>query len=199
MDDTTLRPEGRPAGQRLAGLLAEARQRLIQTGTRNRLVHTARFAKRGKSIDIVDERSDDVFRILLSEGKRMRFDHDPTDDESADEGEPLLIAAPALSRGEERFTDNLLQTRLGQDKLQKKLLGLAREAKTLEEEQGINALYLALGFLRWYEDEKSEILREAPLVLMPVNLRRNERTSTYDLLASGEDIVTNESRKRIVF
>lgn len=49
---------------------------MIQTGTRNRLIHTARFAKRGKSIDIIDERSDDVFRILVTDSKRMRFDHE---------------------------------------------------------------------------------------------------------------------------
>jgi hypothetical protein len=45
--------------------LADARQRLIQTGTRNRLIHTSRFAKQGKAIDIVDERSTDTFRILV--------------------------------------------------------------------------------------------------------------------------------------
>jgi very-short-patch-repair endonuclease len=188
--------ESAPLNFRLAAYLKQARGRLIQTGTRNRLVHTARFAKRGKSIDIVDERSDDVFYILVTNRKRMRFDHDPTEVEQAEEGEPLLIAAPGRERGEERFTDNLLQTKFGQDKLQKKLLGLAREAKTLEEEQGINALYLALGFLRWFEDEKSEVLREAPLILVPVSLRRNDRSSTYELETRGDDITTNEPLKR---
>jgi very-short-patch-repair endonuclease len=179
---------------RLADYLKQVRDRLIQTGTRNRLVHTARFVKRGKSIDIVQERSNDVFRTLVIEGTRMRFDHDPTDAERIDEGEPVL-AAPSRMKGEERFTDNLLQTTFGQDKLQKKLLGLAREAKTLEEEQGINALYLALGFLRWFEDENSEVVREAPLILIPVSLHRNDRTSTYELEARGEDITTNEPLK----
>ncbi|MGN6550068.1 MAG: DUF4011 domain-containing protein [Pararhizobium sp.] len=178
----------------LARHLKQARDRLIQTGTRNRLVHTARFVKRGKAIDVVDERSDDVFRILVRAGTRMRFDHDPSAEEEAEEGEPQLFPA-GRQRGEERFTDTLLQTRFGQDKLQKKLLGLAREAKTLEEEQGINALYLALGFLRWFEDEKSEIERHAPLVLVPVSLRRNERTSAYEIEFRGEDIATNEPLK----
>ncbi|PAQ08256.1 MULTISPECIES: DUF4011 domain-containing protein [Mesorhizobium] len=65
-----------PVNHRLTKYLKQARDRLIQTGTRNRLIHTARFAKRGKSIDIIDERSDDVFRILVTDSKRMRFDHE---------------------------------------------------------------------------------------------------------------------------
>ena len=39
---------------------------------------------------------------------------------------------------ESRFTDRLLDTPLRVDALQKRLLQLARDAKTAEEEQGIN-------------------------------------------------------------
>jgi hypothetical protein len=78
--------------------LADARQRLIQTGTRNRLVHTARFARQGKALDIVDERSDDAFRILVRDGRRMRFGHDPRVRETAMDDEPLLLP-PAERRG----------------------------------------------------------------------------------------------------
>jgi hypothetical protein len=175
--------------------LAEARQRLIQTGTRNRLIHTARFARRGKAIDIVDERSRDAFRILVRDGRRMRFGHDPTAREAVSEDEPLLLPSPSAEADDARYTDLTLQTRFGQDRLQKKLLAMAREARTLEEEQGINALYIAMGFLRWYEDPKSETLREAPLVLVPVALKRNDRTSTYEVEFRGEDIATNEPLK----
>ena len=174
--------------------LAEARQRLVQTGTRNRLVHAARFSKQSKAIDIVEERTEDVFRILLTDGRRMRFGHDPSVQETTEGGEPTLLPA-SMVLNEGRFSDLTLQTRLGQERLQKKLLGLAREARTLEEEQGINALYLAMGFLTWFEDEKSEIARTAPLILLPVSLRRNERTSTYEIEARGEDITTNEPLK----
>jgi hypothetical protein len=175
----------------LASHLLDARNRLIQTGTRNRLVHAARFAKRGKAIDIVDERTEDCFHILVRNGRRMRFAPDANARDTADADEPLLLAAPRKA-AEARYTDLVLQTQFGPDRLAKKLLGLAREARTLEEEQGINALYLAFGFLRWYEDEKSEIVREAPLVLVPVSLERNDRTSSYELEARDEEIATNE-------
>ncbi|KQM62802.1 DNA helicase [Sphingomonas sp. Leaf17] len=91
----------------------------------------------------------------------------------------------------ERQADLLLETRLGPDALARKLLGIAREARTAEEEQGINILYLALGFLTWFEDKTSRVAREAPLVLLPVELVRNARTSTYDLRLRDEDLITN--------
>ncbi|MCC2097653.1 MAG: DUF4011 domain-containing protein, partial [Hyphomicrobiales bacterium] len=92
---------------------------------------------------------------------------------------------------EERYTDDRLETRLGPDGLQKRLLKMFRDAKTAEEEQGINILYLALGFLKWFEDTNSSVEREAPLILLPVDLIRNKRTSTYDIVMRDDEIVTN--------
>ena len=90
-----------------------------------------------------------------------------------------------------RHTDRYLETPLGPDGLQKRLLRLARDAKTAEEEQGINILYLVLGFLSWFEDSSSTIQREAPLVLLPVELVRDNRRSTYDIRCRDDDITTN--------
>ncbi|MBA3676499.1 MAG: DUF3320 domain-containing protein [Sphingosinicella sp.] len=89
------------------------------------------------------------------------------------------------------YTDNFLETRLGPDALQKKLLKLHREAQTAEEESGVNILYLALGFLTWFEDANSNVVREAPLVMLPVELIRNAKTSTFDLRLREEDFPTN--------
>ena len=61
------------------------------------------------------------------------------------------------------------------------------------EEQGINILFLAIGFLRWYEDDKSEVLREAPLVLVPVLLTRNLHRSTFEVRCRDEDLATNQA------
>src|SRR5271156_1653552 len=86
-----------------------------------------------------------------------------------------------------------LQTNLDVEVMGKRLLAIYREARTAEEEQGINILFLAVGFLRWYEDDKSEVVREAPLVLIPVLLSRDPRHSTFDLRAREEDIATNQA------
>ena len=48
-----------------------------------------------------------------------------------------------------RHSDTRLQTRMTSKGLQKRLLDLYGDARTLEEEQGVNVLYLALGMLKW--------------------------------------------------
>jgi len=169
-------------------LFDDTRKRLVETGTRNRLVHVNRANTRGTVLNIVNERSDDV-QAILDGGRMMRFralGHDT-------QGKDDIVLSEAVDEavGEDRFTDTLLETRLGPDALAKKLLKIAREAKTAEEEQGINILYLALGFVTWFEDKVSDVAREAPLVLLPVELVRNQRTSTYDLRLRDEDVITN--------
>ena len=187
--DTT--PAGKDSADRQAinKLFDDARRRLVETGTRNRLVHVNRANTRGNIINIVNERSDDVYS-LLSGGTKMRF-LALGRDKDEERGEVVLSSAETPDFDEGRYTDAQLETRLGPDALQKRLLKIAREAQTAEEESGVNMLYLALGFLAWFEDESSSLPREAPLVLLPVELKRNARTSTFDILARDEDISTN--------
>ena len=129
----------------------------------------------------------DTFNLRLvadpSTTQRERQQSQEDDPEDAISYQVEVLAAPSQ--------DGLLQTRLGEGGLQKKLTRLYREAKTLEEEQGLNILFLAMGFLQWYEDGESKVLREGPLVLVPVSLERDLKWSTYTLKAREEDITTN--------
>ncbi|CAB3646555.1 ATP-dependent RecD-like DNA helicase [Paraburkholderia sediminicola] len=173
----------------LIRLFNDTRKRLVETGTRNRLVHVNRANTRGNVVNIVNERSDDVHAIL-SGRKAMRFLAIGHDRDDSSDGIHLADAATEDFEPD-RYTDSQLETRMGPDALQKRLLKVAREAQTAEEESGVNILYLALGFLTWFEDKSSAVAREAPLVLLPVELIRNHRTSTYDLRIRDEDILTN--------
>ena len=181
---------------RVADFVEDARKKLVDTGARNRLIHVNRQG-RGRFLTIINERADEVYRILCGEARTMRFHPAETDADEA-EGDAVRLDEADLSGfsgvrevDESRFTDRLLDTTLGTDALQKRVLQLARDARTAEEEQGINILFLAVGFLRWFEDERSQAAREAPLLLLPVELVRNERTSTYDVRAREDDILTN--------
>jgi hypothetical protein len=170
-------------------LFDDARKRLVETGTRNRLVHVNRKNSRAAVVNVVNERSDDVYEILSS-GKAMRFLAIGRDKETEDNGLKLADAGePGFDA--ERYTDAQLETRMGPDALQKRLLKIAREAQTAEEESGINILYLALGFLTWFEDKTSAVQREAPLILLPVQLTRNQKSNTYEVRLRDDDVVTN--------
>ena len=176
----------------IESLLEDARKRLVETGTRNRLIHVNRNTARGNFLNIINERSDDIFQILRLSGKKMRFAGKGEEEEPDADGVVFAeIEDEDFDTG--RYTDSVLETPLTSDTLQKRLLKLFRDAKTAEEEQGINILYLAMGFLQWYEDKNSTVLRESPLLLIPVELKRNDRTSTYDIVCRDDDIVTNLS------
>jgi hypothetical protein len=179
----------REPGSALVQLFNDTRKRLVETGTRNRLVHVNRASARGNVVNIVNERADDVHAILQAK-KSMRFLAIGKDSD-ADDAAIKFVDAGQEGFDPGRLTDTQLETRLGPDALQKKLLKIAREAQTAEEESGVNILYLALGFLTWYEDKASSVPREAPLVLLPVELVRNQRTSTYELRLREDEVVTN--------
>lgn len=171
-------------------LFDDTRKRLVETGTRNRLVHVNRKNTRAAVVNVVNERSDDVYGILSS-GKAMRFLAISKDADAAEGNSIKLADAGEPGFDVERYTDAQLETRMGPDALQKRVLKIAREAQTAEEESGVNILYLALGFLTWFEDKSSSTQREAPLILLPIQLTRNQRTSTYDVRLRDDDIVTN--------
>jgi hypothetical protein len=177
------------ASEGLVLLFNEIRKRLVETGTRNRLVHVNRANARGNHVNIANEHSDEVYHIL-SAGKTMRF-RALGKDGAEEAGDIRFTSDDGADVSEDRLTDNLLETRMGPDALQKRLLKIYREAKTAEEESGANILYLALGFMTWFEDKSSAMPREAPLILLPVELVRNARTSTYDLRFREDEFVTN--------
>ena len=77
------------------------------------------------------------------------------EEEDSDAGGVVLTEIQDNEFDEGRYTDSVLETPLTPDALQKRLLKLFKDSKTAEEEQGINILYLAMGFLQWYEDKNS--------------------------------------------
>src|ERR1700731_3140536 len=176
---TSVRTERRQTANRRAGTaiekrLAEARLKLIETGARNRLIHTPRGAKRSRALAITGNASDDVFANLVRENKPLWI---LAAEEVADKQRDA--ATPETPRLVTRKTGdpNGLQTSLPPELLHKRLHAMHRDARTAEEERGVNILFLALGFLRWYEDEESDVPRDAPLILLPVSLGRDAKRS----------------------
>ncbi len=96
-----------------------------------------------------------------------------------------------------RYTDKEIQTLQYPKELEAILRKIGSLARLAIEETGTNMLYLAFGFLEWNEQDGSEG-RLAPLVLLPVLLRRGDpdprtRMFRYYVGYSGEDIADNVS------
>ncbi len=69
---------------------------------------------------------------------------------------------------------------------------LLRKAKTAEEEAGANVLFLAFGFLKWCENEGSE-MHYAPLVLAPVKLAKGKGGKGYSVSLASEELQCNST------
>ncbi len=172
-------------------VLEASRRKLLDTGTRNRLVHVNRANQRANCLNVINEKTDEIYNLLRVNAKRMRFKAMGKD--KTDESQDILLASldSDIATASDRLTDNFIETPLGPDALARRLLRLSGDAKTAEEEQGLNILYLAMGFLRWKESPSSDKQRESPLVLLPVQLMRNEKTSTFDIKCRDDDITSN--------
>ncbi|HWA50040.1 MAG TPA: DUF4011 domain-containing protein, partial [Dongiaceae bacterium] len=201
---TTAAPATSPSDI-LFAKLERGRTELLDLSTRNRLIHTPRGAKI-KSIEIIDELSSEVFRLLVAEGKNLVFaagrkaaEADADASKDTEEGDEILALAqpeddPLDERGvAQRHSDTRLQTRLTSEGLQKRLLTLHLDAKTLQEEQGVNILFLAVGMLKWFEADSSDKERFAPLILVPVALDRGNAREKFKLRWLGEDPSPNLS------
>ena len=84
-----------------------------------------------------------------------------------------------------------MQTGLDKESLQKRLLSLYEESTPVHEEPGSTVLWLALGFLEWYEHPSSQKPVKAPLILIPLGIRRDKDPASYRIEWTNEDPVGN--------
>ena len=76
--------------------------------------------------------------------------------------------------------------------LAKTLTSLYRSARLSIEESGANTLYVALGFLKWFEPGMYAP-NYAPIVLYPIRLERKSANKGYYIVNRGEDPLLNET------
>ena len=186
-----------------------SRKELLDLGLRNPLLN---HRKRAKQIKIIDELTTEIYRLLVTESRSMTFDalpeisadgsDSPYQGEQDENDESAL--APFLNQPDEvsvsdelaaRHTDTRLQTNMSAKQLQSRLLSIHNDARTYLEEQGVNVLFIALGFLHWYEAPSSSEARRAPLLLVPVELKRASAQERFKVSYTGDDIGDNLSLK----
>ena len=91
----------------------------------------------------------------------------------------------------QEFKSYRIRTFLNEQELENNLKQLYRSAKTSMEENGTNTLFLAVGFLRWFESDLSEKVRYAPIILIPIDIVRNVRNKGYVVRSRQEETQVN--------
>jgi very-short-patch-repair endonuclease len=155
------------------------RQKLLDIGKRNKLLNFKETKR--STLKILSPEFDELYSKILS-GVVLEF---PIGEDV--EQETMLIDDSEKKR---KGNGSIISSKVGSD-LNKTLYQLRLRSKTAIEELGTNILYLAFGFLEWTEVEYSNETIKSPLLLVPVELKRESILSPYTLSFFDDDIVIN--------
>lgn len=166
-------------------------RKLLDMSLRNNLLN---FRPRSSSVQLL---SSDLAELEneISTGAEFRIISAPTDFSFSKTESGMFVPdgdreAVALITANE-FSSKRIRSFISESELEKTMKKLQRQAKLSLEENGANTLYLALGFLRWYENDKSVKPRYSPIALVPVDIVRKIQNKSYSIRAREEDMQIN--------
>lgn len=165
-------------------VVTEWQRRLLQLDRRNNLLY---FKPGRTAVLVADHTAESITAGLHSAGRRgLTFDYaEPRPPRSGDPFYPAPTGpvAPYVVPGDLRSDGTAME-------LQRRLGNLRRRTKEWQDEQGLNVLFLALGFLQWIDQDG--VPAAAPLLFLPCRLERSSPREPFKLfLSDDEDIDTN--------
>ena len=178
--------------------LNKSRKQLVDVNLNHNTLLNFRYSKstrRTKNLRVVGKSPSEVFRVLVEKQEHMRFKQWPQRmiEEYGDPDRLTEEELCAALENEEGNETHRLQTKLASDELRGALLRISADARSYSRDHGADILYLALGFLDWFESENSAILRKAPLVLIPVSLDRKNAGANFGISYTQIDLDSNLS------
>ncbi len=182
--DLRLEDTGRPTTKQMIW-----ERKLLDFSLRNNLLNTRLGKKVVPFISFEIEHLEDHlqagvdFSITPSPGKKI----EPAAEGMYDSSQQALDYQKYTS---ELIRNHKIASYLTDTELQNALKHIYRTARTALEENGANSLFLTLGMLKWYETNKSQQPRYAPILLLPVDIIRRSG-SHYDIRKRDEDIMLN--------
>jgi len=189
-----LRPEAAPPSPEPAPKEAPQtrldrwRRKLLDLSLRNRLIHY-RPTKRSIPLLCPDL---PALEDALAEGRSFSVHPQPDlpIERAADAGGGVPPGAPGeiVERFlREELAGQRLRAALPREEMERRLLEIYRTARVGWEESGANTLFLAIGFLEWYETPTSPDARRAPILLLPLEIERRTFREGFRIRLSDED------------
>jgi hypothetical protein len=152
-------------------------KKLLDIGKRNRLINYRDTVR--SNIRLISPSLESLYKDIVVHERTLKFSF-ASDDEYSDEYK--------IRKGDIETDRTLIEQ-------QKTLKNLKYKAKASIEEQGVNTLFMAFGFLEWPDDVNSRELINSPLVLVPVNLTSESLSSPYKLNLHEDEIIVNPTLK----
>jgi very-short-patch-repair endonuclease len=190
------------------GKLEELRRGLVDLTRNNRLLNHR--TKGQRSLSIYRASAPDVYKQLVDNRQTLQFlarddassalrNSLPSEESATAESDELDPAysdaqlGSADSGGGTISSEAGLQTLLTGDRLQTRLLNLFREAHSASEEQGSNILFCTFGMVEWREAEESSVASRAPLIFVPIELKRKTVSTRFTMSLLDDDVFANSS------
>ncbi len=176
------------APQTPKGRIERWQRKLLDLSLRNRLLNFR------DSKQTVPFRCADVAALEDALAARKRFQGLSLDDEDPI-GERSL-SAEEVRRIEEQVAHDAFERRqlavpLPGKEMNNRFLTLYRRANSDLQEGGTNTLFLAAGFLRWKKKEGDTRSYRAPILLIPVRLKRRSAQSPFWISHHEDDVCIN--------
>ncbi|MGH8018946.1 MAG: DUF4011 domain-containing protein [Opitutaceae bacterium] len=186
-------PEAAPSSSaRPATRIDQWKSRLLDLSLRNRLLN---FRETKTTIRILSASPEHVEDELAAERElslqpkpRLMGENDPRDPATYSKQQHADALAEHLR---DELQHGRLHTALDEAEHARRLTELYRAARVATEENGANTLFAAAGFLEWRETEHSDRVLRAPLLLVPVELKRKSVLEGFSLRRIDEDTRLN--------
>ena len=158
--------------------IGEWQNRLLQLGRRNQLLY---FRPGRTAVGIIDTTPDELRTRLERSRSGLRFPYV--------QRRSRRFADPDKEAPDDLVREGDLAADCDAKDLQRRLFNLHKRDREWEEEQGLNVLFLAAGFLTYIDVEGDEA--RAPLVLFPCDLTRSSPRDPFVLHFEDSDVVVN--------
>lgn len=168
------------------------KSRLLDLSLRNRLLN---FKETKSTVQILSSAPDKVeddlsadLELALQPKPRLMGERDPRHAGTYTKQQRDDALAGHLK---DELLHRRLHTNLDDAEHSRRLTELFRAARTAIEENGTNTLFAAVGILEWRETEHSDRVLRAPLLLVPVELKRKSVIEGFSLRRLDEETRLN--------
>ena len=167
--------------------LNEWKRQLLDLSKRNRLLHFKETKR--QTLCVAQPEIEVAFqRIVGAEKKLTVSDVDPMCLFEPDDSTTNITLAPSAKQPTKT---NEITFKGAPQAVATALYTLKSRSKVELEERGVGVLFLAFGFLHWFESENSDYEIVSPIILVPVDLERKTVLEPYSVVPRDDDVVVN--------
>jgi len=73
------------------------------------------------------------------------------------------------------------------------LKNIEKKAQGFIQETGVNVAYMAFGFLHYNESDSSDLMLNAPILLVPIYIERSSLINPFVIKANGDEVILNQT------